>query len=236
MMNRGFLYGDGFFETIRIFNGQVPLLHYHIQRIHEGLKIYHLEHSFPIDELFIKSLITNENQIIRVNFFRSGGGKYLPENNELSFDFTCEQCGLPFFLPTQLDLESELQKAPIQLGQFKLYDQPKPVVNWLTVKSLSSIYYVLAAEFMKKSEADYLFIKNQDGDICEELISNILIFDGENYITPSLSSGGIYGVTLRHIISNYHFQIIERKINYDDICHASKIFSLRGTLGITRIK
>ena len=55
IMNRGYLYGDGFFETIRVINGQIPLINQHLERIQEAIKIYKLIPTFRIDEAFIYS-------------------------------------------------------------------------------------------------------------------------------------------------------------------------------------
>jgi branched-subunit amino acid aminotransferase/4-amino-4-deoxychorismate lyase len=135
-----------------------------------------------------------------------------------------------------LDLESELQKSPKKIGTIELYPEPKPMMKWLTVKSLSSIYYVLAANYKKNQDADYLLIQNNDGHICEELISNLLIKKGEDLIIPKLNNGGVNGATQRYLLSNYGFQIKEESINFDDALNSDAIYSLKGSTGISRIK
>ena len=234
-MNRGYLYGDGFFETIRIIDGQIPLINQHLERIEEAIEIYKFIPTFYIDEAFIYSLKSSENELIRINFFRTGGGKYLAENNELAFDYTTEKYSAPFFLPITLDLDAELEKSPKQIGTIGLYPEPKPNVKWLTVKSLSSIYYVLAADYKKNQNLDYLFIQNQDRHICEELISNILIQKGEDLII-STNNGGINGVTQRYLSTNYGFQLKKENLNFDDILNSDAIYSMKGSTGISRIK
>ena len=235
-MNRGFLYGDGFFETIRVTNGQIPLINQHLERIEEAIDIYKLIPTFQIDEAFLNSFKSSNNELIRLNFFRTGGGKYAPENNELAFEYSSEEFHNPFFIPTALDLETELEKSPHKIGIINLYPEPKPLVKWLTVKSLSSIYYVLAANYKKNKNTDYLFIQNNDGYICEELISNILIKKGEDLIISKPSNGGINGVTQRYLQSNYGFQIKEENLNFDDVLDSNAIYSLKGSTGISRIK
>lgn len=235
-MNRGFLYGDGFFETIRVTNGQIPLINQHLERIEEAIDIYKLVPTFQIDEAFLNSLKSSKNELIRLNFFRTGGGKYASENNELAFEYSSEEFHGPFFIPITLDLKAELAKSPHKIGTIKLYPEPKPFVKWLTVKSLSSIYYVLAANYKKNENADYLFIQNNDGFICEELISNILIKKGEDLIISKPTNGGVNGVTQRYLQSNYGFQMIEENLNFNDVLDSDAIYSLKGSTGISRIK
>ncbi|MDB4161216.1 aminotransferase class IV [Bacteroidia bacterium] len=237
-MNRGFLYGDGFFETIRIIDGRIPLIQTHIDRIADALAIYDLYLSFDIDEDFIHGATSsyNKNGNLRINFFRDGQGKYLPESNEVSFDHSFEEHSQDFFLPTSLDLEAELKKAPTKPGSIALYPEPKPIVQWMTVKSLSSIYYVLAAKYKQESQADYLLIQNTDGYICEELISNILIQKGEDVFIPSLKGGGVNGATQRFLLRNYGFAITEKQLTMQDIETADAVYSCKGSTGVSRIK
>ncbi len=237
-MNRGFLYGDGFFETIRIVNGQMPLLQTHIDRIADALSIYDMCLSFNIDEDFIYSLASGyfRNGNLRINFFRDGQGKYLPENDQVAFDHSFEEHSQDFFLPASLDLEAELKKASTKLGSIALYTEPKPIVPWMTVKSLSSIYYVLAAKYKQEQQADYLLIQNTNGYICEELVSNILIQKDEDIFIPSIKSGGVNGATQRFMLRNYSFSITEKQLTMQDIESADAVYSCKGSTGVSRIK
>ena len=85
-MNRGFLFGDGFFETIRIINGTIPLLFSHLERIDEAVQIYDLHPAFDIDDEFITAIAKEyeSNGILRINFFRDGEGKYNPTDNGMA--------------------------------------------------------------------------------------------------------------------------------------------------------
>ena len=236
-MNRGFLYGDGFFETIRIVDGRIPLLDSHLERIQDALEIYQIEPQFAITDDFIYGIANSykKNGSLRINFFREGGGKYTPEMNELAFDSFFTEREQEFFLPTKLDLVAEFKNAPFKEGKIDLYPEPKPIVPWMTVKSLSSIYYVLAAKYKQAKELDYLFIQNTDGYICEELISNILLQYDDEFVIPTLSSGGVNGATQRFLLSNYGFQIREQVITMKDIESADAVYSCKGSTGITRI-
>src|SRR2546428_12421641 len=51
IQNRGFLYGDGCFETIRIHRGAPFRLGAHIARLRQGLEILRIEFAWSLDEL-----------------------------------------------------------------------------------------------------------------------------------------------------------------------------------------
>jgi branched-subunit amino acid aminotransferase/4-amino-4-deoxychorismate lyase len=237
-MNRGFLYGDGFFETIRIIDGQTPLLSFHIDRIHDAIEIYGYKPEFTVDEDLIRNVAKSYdlNGILRINFFRDGVGTYLPESNGLAFDHSFKPATHQFYAPISLDLAAELDKAPKHLGSIGIYDKPKPKVDWLTVKSLSSIYYVLAAKKKQELNTDYLLIKNENNELCEEVSSNIILTKGEDIIVPDLDSGGVLGATQRLILSNYSFQLDVKVVSIDELNSFDKIYLTRGTRGVFRIK
>ena len=237
-MNRGFLYGDGFFETIRVLDGTIPLMDSHLERIEDAISVYKLEPKFEISEDFIRNIASEyeSNGSLRINFFRDGGGKYTPEINDVAFDHLFTPHDKPFFVPTSLDFEADLQNAPVSLGTTGLYPEPKPIVDWMTVKSLSSIYYVLAAKYKEEKELEYLLIQNTEGRICEELISNIIIQKGEDYYVPSIKSGGVNGATQRFLLRNYGFAITEKQLTMQEIETADAVYSCKGSTGVSRVR
>ena len=237
-MNRGFLYGDGFFESIRVINGSMPLLTFHLERIYDALEIYQIYPNFDVNDEFITGIAQtySANGILRINFFRDGAGKYTPESNGLAFDHSFRKTEEEFNIPTGLDLPAELDSMPLNAGKVGIYNKPKPQEDWLTVKSLSSIFYVLASNYRKANNLNYLFLTNAQDEICEEVSSNILFKNGEDIVIPQLSAGGINGATQRYLMENYGFQIQEQTIQAKDLDNFDQIFLCRGTTGIFRIK
>ena len=152
-MNRGFLYGDGFFETIRVTKNFVPLLEYHVKRIHEALEIYQLEPEFEVDESFIEEICLGYKEpeaIVRINFFRDGDGKYLPNQKNVAFNHTGRKTNQAFNLPRDLDIFKDLVNIPFERGTWSVLEEPKPTNPIFRVKSLSSAFYVIASLEKKK--------------------------------------------------------------------------------------
>lgn len=237
-MNRGFSYGDGFFETIRLVDGTAPLLLFHLDRIADGLQIYGFEPEFVIDEDFLQAILKEypDNGLVRINFFREGEGTYAPESNAVAFSHSFRETEHPFFLPIKLDLIDELKQAPVVNGTVGVYDKPKPMVDWLTVKSLSSAYYVLAASYARANSIDYLLIQNTRGDICEELSSNLLWVKGDQVFLTLPDSGAVNGATQRYIWSNYHTLIYDEAFDIEKMDDLDGVYLLRGSRGVIRIK
>ncbi len=237
-MNRAFLYGDGFFESIRTQEGQIPLLMYHLKRITEALDIYEFDLSEELTEDWLESKIEvnrEQDQIHRLSFYRDGEGRYAPLNNLFKYHLEVRNENRPFYIPTDLDLISDLMKAPEDFGSIGYYNYPKPIHPVFTVKSLSSAFYVLAAKYQVEQRHDHLFLLNAEGDIIEELSSNILCLKGDEVVMPPLDSGQVIGACLRFLIAAYGFQISFDRIRPEKLDDFDAVFLSQGSTGVRRI-
>lgn len=238
-MNRGFLYGDGFFETIRTVNGSVPLLPFHLKRIKKALEIYQLEPEAVLSEEWLESLIDkdkNPNHLIRISFYRDGVGSYLPMNNYFKTHIRLSDATQTFWLPAEHDLSADIVNAPNSGGNILIYPDPKPIHSTLTVKSLSSAYYVLAAKYMADKSADHLILTNEAGHLLEELRSNIYLeIDGSIFLPPQ-DSGQVIGASEMYMRLYFGPQMTEKILTADDLKRANAIYCSRGSIGLIRIK
>ena len=91
VQNRGFLFADGIFETIRIAYGQPLFLEDHHQRIREGLKAHRIHAPLGFTPASIRgdieTLLEAEDITggarVRITLTRSGAGFYTPEDSAL---------------------------------------------------------------------------------------------------------------------------------------------------------
>ena len=88
--NRSFLYGDGLFERLRLFNGQVFNRKNHYNRLSFSLKELQLNISVSIDELFEQvEYLAHQNGLTscsaRISIYRNSGGLYTPETLHASY-------------------------------------------------------------------------------------------------------------------------------------------------------
>jgi len=79
--NRGFRYGDGLFETMRVENGRIILKDFHFERLYSGLKTLQFPLANNFDKTWLESLISHllsknshhESARIRLTVFRGDG-------------------------------------------------------------------------------------------------------------------------------------------------------------------
>jgi branched-chain amino acid aminotransferase len=91
--NRGFLFGDAVFETIRVRKGKVLFLEDHYFRLMATMRIVRMEipMNFTMEYLEAQVLLTVKSNHcenaarVRITVYRNEGGLYLPETNAISF-------------------------------------------------------------------------------------------------------------------------------------------------------
>ena len=100
--NRGFLFGDAVFETVKIVDGKILFLEDHYFRLMASMRILRME--IPMDftmEFFEEQIVTlaiakneSDSARARISVFRKPGGLYNPLTNNVSYLITTEKLNL----------------------------------------------------------------------------------------------------------------------------------------------
>ncbi len=194
--DRGFLYGDGIFETLRTYNGEPFKLAEHLERMRcsaEKLKIIPEYSNAEISESLTKLLEKNSVQdaYIRITLSRGEGGSGLQMSDDLR-STTLIQVE-PFTL-----YEKGLYEKGMSLGVSKYRrSTTSPICRHKTTNLLTSI--LLKEEAGNKSAHDSIVL-NTDGYVAECIVSNIFMVADGSVITPSLDTNILPGITRRTVL------------------------------------
>lgn len=230
--NRGFWYGDGVFETIRVINGMPYNVQAHYERLTEGLKTLHIE--LPADfsytsfysilqELIVVNAISGGAKI-KFAVYRGGKGTYKPENNFGHYVAEISELENNYF---------ELNAKGLSIG---IYDEnSKPKTKFNKFKTLSGILYVLASEFAQKENFDDALLVNDNLKIIEATSSNIFLVSNGVLYTPPLDDGCVAG-TMRMAVINAALEnkmtVYESSISPQHLIVADEIFLTNAIQGI----
>jgi len=230
--NRGYLYGDGCFESIKVVRGKAINLENHIARVLAGAQTLKLRTPSYFDLSYfqkqIDELITYSKQFqggrIRLSFDRSSGGTYMPDTNEASY--TLE------FTPDNSD-GYKLQDHGLELDLFT--ELKKPINKLSTLKSKNALLYVLAAIQAKEQGLDDMLVMNEKMAIIESSSCNLFVVSNGVLYTPSLNEGIVAG-TMRMQIINLALQngikVYECTIMPHNILSADEILLTNAIAGI----
>jgi len=228
--NRGFRYGDGLFESVRMVKGCALFLGDHLNRLFSGMNILKME--FPNQEipefrkLIKETCLANDIEAggyVRLMVYRKNGGKYLPETNAV--DFIIEAY--------PLDNEFVWIRKNLNLG---IYSEFKKPINTLsTIKSSNAQINILSSIFAQENNFDDALILNNKNQIIEATSSNLFWIKDNFLRTPPLASGPLPGVMRKQILE------IGQTIGYvaeevcptrEDLLEADEIFLTNAIQGV----
>ena len=116
--NRGFLYGDSVFETIKVLDNKVLFLEDHYFRLMASMRICRME--IPMNftmEYFeeqilnlIQSLASSNSYRVRFSVYREGEGFYLPKSRQVQFIITSSILNSELYTIEKEQYEVELYK------------------------------------------------------------------------------------------------------------------------------
>ena len=228
--NRGFLYGDGFFESIKIFNQSPFNFNNHYKRIELSANFLGLEFSLSKQELLIKlTELIHSNKLvngsIRITIFRDSDGKYYPNSNESSYIITSLD-----------DKNSSFQKNNrLSLGVYKENLKSKSKLS--NLKSLNSLLYVLASKYAKINGFDDVLLLNSNNNIIESTNSNLFLKANDVVYTPPLSDGCVDGSMRKLLIPiiEKKFKIIYKSLQIEDLFDSDEVILSNAISGVKRV-
>ena len=230
--NRGHLYGDGVFESIRIMAGKPINIQNHVARMIKGanvLKIntptYYTAAFFEekILELIEKSGI-KEGGRCRMSIDRATGGAYLPDSNDSTFYIEVYPYNVSHFELNAKGLEVDIYR------DIKLHK------NFLSnYKTKTGIPYIMASICANDLGLDDLFLTNEKGNILESGSFNIFIVSNGVLYTPGVEEGCIAGTMRMQIINlavKNNIKIYECSILPQNLLSADEVFFTNAIRGI----
>src|SRR5690606_5685578 len=231
--NRAFRYGDGLFETMRWMDGDIRFLTHHLARLHEGMRMLQLEHTWDFDEAFVRgraAALIHRNGLdgqhvrVRLQVYRDGGGLYSPQQNKAAYVMSV----------TRLDPD-DVTHRKIGLIVDVYTEFRKPYSELSKLKTANALVYVMAGLYRKKKGLDDVLILNQEGYICESLSSNVFFWYDKKLYTPAVSEGCIEGVMRKAVIEialDNGLEVIEAQISPDIMQEADEIFHTNAIHGV----
>ena len=220
--NRGIKYGDSFFETIRCINGKPLFWEEHYFRIAGSFFLMKMNVPANFDLDFFKNLIQNllihnkqdtHSSRVRITFFRSKSGYYLPETNDIDFIIDSEKINSSCY---------ELNPEGLKILLYK--ENVLSATNLSSLKSSNRLLNVLAAIYAQDNNCDDAILMNNHKNIVESTCGNIFICINNSIITPPIQDGCINGIVRKVLLNEKSFDIKEKSISLSDVFNAQEIF------------
>lgn len=232
VQNRGFHFADGFFETIRVAHGKPQHLPLHFNRIIKSLNAHHIRAAENFNlESFTSALgrLIHANHLqpggrIRVNFIRDGGGRYMPNSNELLWIAETEPLNKNKFALNDKGIAIDLYPG-----------MKKPITPLANFKNIAASIYVQASIWAQENDLDDALVSNENDHVIESSHSNIFIVKSGALYTPKLEGGPVGGVMRASIINialANTFKVYECNLDKQELLSADELFLSNAINGV----
>ena len=236
--DRALQYGDGVFETMRIFNGQIPMWEFHQQRLLAAQQALGL----PIDEFLqqwdefqSKHLSSIDNACIKLLISRGIGPRGYAAPKDIKLNWWLKIMALPESVTDSVAGTAANKLYNVTLCQHALSRQPALA----GLKHLNRLDQVVArSEWGAQQGFDEGIMFNIDGDIIEGTMSNIFWLKDGQLNTPDLSQEGVDGCVRRWLIKHYSDALtvnIVKDAKLDQLLTADGVFLTNSLIGIQKV-
>lgn len=225
--NRSFRYGDGVFETIKVYKESIPFGTLHFERLFLSLRLLKMHFSF--DEGHLEKMIMELckkngcSELARVRL-----AVYRHEDNSAGF------------IIEAFPLDAEANSFNKKGLTLDLYPYARKSMDaFANLKSANFLPYVLAGLYAKENNLDDSLVLNCDNHICDTSKANIFLVKNKEIFTPALHQGCINGVMRRFLIDELkkqHVPIHQEGLTEEDLLQADEVFLTNAIYGMRWVK
>lgn len=235
-LNRGFLYGDGVFETLKIVNNKILFIEDHYFRLMASMRIVRMQipNNFTLE--YIEEQVLNlakanncENSArVRLTVFRNDGGFYLPQTRTVSFLIQVSPLN---------ETHYSFSNAIYEVDLYKDFYITKQLLS--TIKTTNKMINITGSIFADENDLQNCLLLNNEKNVVEALNGNLFMLIGNQLITPSIEDGCLNGIMRKQVLQIAKkiedVEVLEQPISPFDLQKADELFITNVITGIQPI-
>ena len=235
ILDRGFCYGDGLFETLRASNGNIFHINQHIDRFFDSLQqilielpMTHLELTKVVQETLDRNKY--KNAVIRLLVTRGNTESNIQIDSDIHPTLVIN---IRPFTP--------LPKVAYKKGiRIMLFQERANLINGLSrrLKSCNYLSNILIKELSDRKNYREGVIVDPDFGVTEGTTSNIFIVEQGQIKTPPLSPYVLAGITRQVVLDiarDHKIPFTEEQITVDELICADEVFITNSCIEIVPV-
>lgn len=225
--NRSFRYGDGVFETIKVYKGKILLEQFHHDRLFLSLKMLQMKFAFTASylSLLITELCEKNNCI---NSARVRLAVYRNQQNDAEF------------IIEAFPLDKEINKWNEQGLVIDIYPYARKNADaFSNLKTANFLPYMLAEIFAKEKGIDDALVLNAFNNIADSSKANIFLLKKKEIFTPAIHQGCVSGVMRRFLmdeLKTHGYRLRQQEISEAQLLDADEVFLTNSIFDMRWIK
>jgi branched-chain amino acid aminotransferase len=232
VLDRGFTYGDGLFETMRSYSGKIFRLECHLDRLLQSARSIFID--LPMTKNEIRSAINASiqinmlsNSIVRITISRG------EQDPGINIDYNAP--------PTVVIFARPLERIPKKIYKngvgIKLYKNSGIQIQGIPnqIKSCNYLSNILLRERGIKEGFFESILLDHNNNITEGTISNIFIIKNNQLKTPHVNKFVLSGITRQAILDicrENSISFMEDTITEKNMQEADEIFLTNSVIGV----
>jgi branched-chain amino acid aminotransferase len=235
-VNRGFLYGDGVFETLKIVNNKILFFEDHYFRLMASMRIVRMQipNSFTLEYLeeqvlnLAKANSCENSARVRLIVYRNDGGFYLPQTRTVSFLIQVSPLN---------ETHYSFSDAIYEVDLYKDFFITKQLLS--TIKTTNKMINITGSIFADENDLQNCLLLNNEKNVVEALNGNLFMLIGNQLITPSIEDGCLNGIMRKQVLQvakkMENLEVLEQSISPFDLQKADELFITNVITGIQPI-
>lgn len=232
--DRGFQYGDGLFETIKVRDGVAVFLKRHLERLNSGCERLHIPYpgadSLALEASNLCRRSTSNRAVLKIIVTRGSGGRGYRQPDVIQPTRVLSLHPYPDYPESYREQGIVARFCNTRLGL-------NPALAG--IKHLNRLEQVMArAEWNDTSIQEGLMLDVNDR-VIEGTMTNLFYIKNNCLYTAALTHSGVAGIMRRIImdISTEHdLAVIEHEFSIDELLSAEEIFVCNSVIGIWPIR
>lgn len=222
--DRGFAYGDGLFETMRVHRGAIPWLDAHLQRLRHGARCLGIDVG---DEASLREEIAamctgQDAAVLKLVVTRGAGGRGYapPAEPRATWLLSLHEAPQAGAVVDIVWCTTTLAGQPALAG----------------IKHCNRLEQVLARREVAAANADEGLVCDGSGNVVSATAGNLFVHDGDGWLTPKVDRCGVAGVCRDWLLRNA--AVRETTLDRDAVARAPAMFlcnAVRGILPVRRL-
>jgi len=224
VLDHGFLYGDGVYETLRTYGGRIFLWERHVARLRQSCELIGL--TLPIQEEAWTNII---GELLVRNGLQDSGLRLTVSRGEGGLGIDPRLCPHPTVVVVAKPVvryTDQQREQGLGLHVASVRRNPQ-LAQSPQIKSLSFLNNILAKQEAIRVGADDALMLNMDGYLAECTTSNIFFIKNQRLYTPAVACGILEGITREVVLelaNEQGLKIEEGRYTMEHVLQADECF------------